>query len=50
MTVQARERRDGVNKGYDEQELQSTTADYRAIIISTNIIIYFSNIWCYNGR
>ena len=30
--MQARERRDGVNKDYDEQaELQSTTADYRAV-------------------
>jgi len=30
--VKARERRDGLNKDYDEQgELQSTTADYRAV-------------------
>jgi len=32
VVVEARERRDGLNKDYDEQaELQSTTADYRAV-------------------
>ena len=32
LIVKARERRDGLNKDYDEQaELQSTTADYRAV-------------------
>jgi len=38
--VQARERRDGSNKDYDEHsELQSTTADYRAVAPDAKLLV-----------
>jgi len=43
LLIEARERRDGVNKDYDEQaELQSTTADYRAVAPDAKMLAHFS--------
>jgi len=43
--VQARERRDGSNKDYDEQaELQSTTADYRAVAPDAKMLVVLPSV------
>jgi len=42
VIVQAHERREGVNKDYDEHaELQSTTADYRAVAPDAKMSVAF---------
>lgn len=53
----ARERRDGVNKDYEETELISTTANYRAVgptaeawVSSVICAFYFIFTVCYNNQ
>lgn len=53
----ARERRDGVNKDYEETELISTTANYRAVgptaeawVSSVIYAFYFIFTVCYNNQ
>ena len=47
LFVQARERRDGQNKDYEQTEMMSTTADYRAVApdvksyVITNVVRHF---------